>query len=233
MSSMKNLFTILTIALFLAGTSTRADDNEEPRILAIGDSLIAWHMLSGQSITDAVSEELEEPAISRAVGGARVLFNLPGFAELGARISSQYVEGDWDWVIMNGGGNDLWFGCGCKSCDAKLDKLINLEEQTGGIPKQIDKALESGAKVLWVGYLRSPGVKSIISECREEGDELEARIAAYAEGTDDLHFLSIADLVPEGDLTFHGVDRIHPSLKASRVIGERVAELIRKVDPDR
>lgn len=221
------------MTLFFVAGSARAEEQAEPRILAIGDSLIAWHMLTRQSITDAVSKELDEPAVSRAVGGARVLFNLPGVAELGMRISSQYQEGDWDWVIMNGGGNDLWFGCGCKSCDAKLDKLINVEEKSGGIPKQIDKALESGAKVLWVGYLRSPGVDSLIEECRDEGDELEARIADYAKATDDLHFLSIADLVPEGDLTFHGMDRIHPSLKASREIGERVAKLIRKVDPDR
>ncbi|MGR3546916.1 MAG: SGNH/GDSL hydrolase family protein, partial [Roseovarius sp.] len=41
-----------------------------------------------------------------------------------------------------------------------------------------------------------------------------------------VHFLPLADLVPHGDRSYHGIDLIHPSLKGSRVIGQRIAEII-------
>lgn len=44
---------------------------------------------------------------------------------------------------------------------------------------------------------------------------------------DGVVFHSITDLVPQGDLSFHGVDRIHPSLKASLAIARRLARIIR------
>ena len=211
-----------------------AQNQPEPRILAIGDSLMAWHNMTGQSIADVVGRELGEPTVNRSVGGARMIFRIPAMAEMGMRISSQYTKGDWDWVILNGGGNDLWFGCGCKACDAKLDKLISSKRAgEGAIPDTVQKVLESGAKVVFVGYLRSPGFDSVIDECREEGDEMEARIEAYLAGLPDVYFLSLKDLVPMGDKSYHGLDRVHPSLKASREIGQRVATLIRMVDPER
>jgi hypothetical protein len=33
-------------------------------------------------------------------------------------------------------------------------------------------------------------------------------------------------MVPHGDLSYHAIDRIHPSVKASREIGARVARII-------
>lgn len=225
----------LTLAfLALLPMQAAAQDKPEARILAIGDSLMAWHNVTGQSIADVVGRELGEATINRSVGGARMIFRLPGMAELGMRISSQYTKGDWDWVIMNGGGNDLWFGCGCKACDAKLDKLISSKDAgKGAIPDTVEKAVSEGANVVFVGYLRSPGFDSVIDECRDEGDEMENRIEAYLDGLPNVHFLSLKDLVPEGDKSYHGLDRVHPSLKASREIGQRVAALIRDVDPAR
>ena len=149
------------------------------------------------------------------------------------QISHQIVEGDWDWVVMNGGGNDLWFGCGCGECDAKMDKLIASDGGDGEIPRVINQLRDTGAKVVYFGYLRSPGVDSMIEECRDEGDELEKRVADFAKSTRGVYFLSNQDLVPEGDLTFHALDRIHLSLKASEEIGKRVAALIRKYDRTR
>ncbi|MDG2340776.1 MAG: hypothetical protein P8L32_06230 [Paracoccaceae bacterium] len=45
--------------------------------------------------------------------------------------------------------------------------------------------------------------------------------------------MPLADMVPDGDLSFHGLDRIHPSVKASEEIGKRVAAFIRKHDKNR
>ena len=87
--------------------------------------------------------------------------------------------------------------------------------------------------MIYVGYLRSPGVDSVIDECRSEGDVLEGRIARLADYADGVYFLSLQDLVPYGDRSYHGVDMIHPSVKASREIGRRVAVLIRQEDSGR
>ena len=211
-----------------------AQQTPAPRILAIGDSLMAWHTMTGQSIADVVGRELGEATVNRSIGGARMIFRIPAMAEMGMRISSQYTEGDWDWVIVNGGGNDLWFGCGCKACEAKLDKLISSKAAgEGAIPETLDEVLESGAKVIYVGYMRSPGFDSVIDECRDEGDELERRIEDYLGEVPNAYFLSLKTLVPMGDKSYHALDRVHPSLKASREIGQRVADLIRLIDPDR
>ncbi len=233
---------LLTIVAFILGSGiafAQASTTEDPptpppaRILAIGDSLMAWHSIAGRAIPDIIAEELEEPTENRSIGGARMIFNVPFIGGAGMQISHQVIEGDWDWVVMNGGGNDLWFGCGCGACDKKLDALITEGGDEGEIPRVINDLRDSGAKVLFFGYLRSPGVDSLIEECKDEGDELESRVSSFAKSTKGVYFLSNTDLVPEGDLSFHGFDRIHPSLKGSEEIGKRIAALIRKYDRKR
>ncbi|MEM9637523.1 MAG: SGNH/GDSL hydrolase family protein, partial [Pseudomonadota bacterium] len=64
--------------------------------------------------------------------------------------------------------------------------------------------------------------------CREEGNELESRIARMARADSGVHFVSLQDLVPYGDRSFHSGDRIHPSKKASKAIAMRIAEIINR-----
>ncbi|MEQ9694417.1 SGNH/GDSL hydrolase family protein [Shimia sp. SDUM112013] len=220
----------LSIVL-LFGTTAQAEGNA--RILAIGDSLMAWHGISARSIAHNVARELEEPVLNNSVSGARIVYKLPLTGAFGMRIGNQLTRGDWDWVIMNGGGNDLWLGCGCVSCDKRMRKMISPDGRRGEIPRLVDTARKAGSKVVYIGYLRSPGVGSMIDACRDDGDALEARISKLAEILPDVYFVSLADLVPYGDRSFHGVDMIHPSLKASREIGKRVADVIRENDPTR
>lgn len=216
-----------------AVASAQEDTPAQPRILAIGDSLMSWHSLTGRAIPDVLAEELDEPTENRSLGGARMIFKVPFVGNAGMQISHQVIEGDWDWIVMNGGGNDLLFGCGCERCDKKMDNLISEGGDSGEIPRVVNELRDTGAKILYLGYLRSPGVDSMIESCRDEGDELESRIANFAQSTKDMYFLSNADLVPEGDLSYHTLDRIHPSLKASEAIGKRVADMIRKYDRTR
>jgi hypothetical protein len=79
-----------------------------------------------------------------------------------------------------------------------------------------------------VGYLRSPGAGSPIEHCRNDGDELERRIKAFTNRVDGIYHVSLRDLVPNGDRSFHGADMIHPSLKGSREIGKRIARIMVK-----
>jgi len=198
----------------------------EARILAMGDSMMAWHSTSQRSIPDAVERELRVPVESRAISGAHIIYGLPVTGAMGMRIANQYVPGDWDWIVVNGGGNDLWLGCGCSRCEKRMNKMISKDGHRGEIPRLVSTLRDTGAQVVYLGYLRSPGAWSIIEHCKDEGQELEKRIGRLAELIDGVHFLSIADLVPRGDRSYHAADMIHPSMKASAEIGHLVAELI-------
>lgn len=80
--------------------------------------------------------------------------------------------------------------------------------------------------MIFVGYLHSPGAFSIIDHCKTEDIDFEQRISILAERTEGFFFLNASGIVPDGDLSFHSSDRIHPSRKGSHEVGRRVAELI-------
>ena len=200
------------------------------RILALGDSMIAWHSVSKNSIADALAESLGEPVENRAIGGARVIYGLPVTGAMGMKISKQYRGDDVDWVVINGGGNDLWLGCGCGACDRKMARMISLGGKTGEIPKLVQSIRKTGARIIYLGYLRSPGVDSVIDACSALGDEFEMRLSRMATEFEGVYFLDVSDLVPSGDRSFHGVDMIHPSRKASRIIGQKLAHIIQTYD---
>ncbi len=217
---------LITLPLFLFACAESVSRNPNSRILAMGDSLLATNQLTGQSITDTVEKKLGVKVIDRSVMGARILYGLPISGSLGLNITKQYRPSEWDWVILNGGGNDLWLGCGCILCDRKMNRLIAKDGSKGEIPKLVSKIRKSGAQVIYVGYLRSPGVASFIDHCRNEGNELESRIDAFANTDEGVHFLSLKELVPNKDRSFHAPDMIHPSVKASKTIGALIAEII-------
>ncbi|MEP2642293.1 SGNH/GDSL hydrolase family protein [Roseobacter sp.] len=220
------LIQFCALAVLLSACGEAVTRGESPRILAMGDSMMAWHAGSDEGIADGVEQMLQQQVIDRSVVGARVLYHLPITGAMGLNISKQYVPGQWDWVIVNGGGNDLWLGCGCIRCDGKINRMISADGQSGKIAAMVQNIRQSGARVIYVGYLRSPGVGSIIEHCRSEGNELERRIGRMAQADSGVHFVSLQGLVPHGDRSFHGGDRIHPSKKGSDAIARRIVDVI-------
>ncbi|MEJ6708004.1 MAG: SGNH/GDSL hydrolase family protein [Amylibacter sp.] len=191
--------------------------------------MLAAHRISGRAVSNSIERSTGLNVRANSVLGARIIYNLPISGSLGLNIGKQFRKGDWDWVIMNRGGNDLWLGCGCSKCDRNLIKLVSKGGSSkGATPKLIKKIRATGAKVIYVGYLRSPGARSPIEHCRDEGDDLEKRVKPYADTDAGVFHVSIRDLVPSGDRSFHGADMIHPSIKGSREIGKRVAKVINK-----
>ncbi len=224
----RRVFVLIFLGLTLISGCTEAVPRDNSaRILAMGDSMMAWNAGSRATVSDNVESILGEPVIDRSVVGARIFYHLPVSGALGMNISQQYRPGAWDWVIMNGGGNDLWFGCGCSACDRKMTRMVSPDGKQGSVPALVRKIRDSGAKVIYLGYLRSPGVGSLIEHCRNEGDEFERRLTAMAQKDSGVYFVSLADMVPYGDRSYHGFDMIHPSPKATREIAKRIAGIIR------
>ncbi len=133
--------------------------------------------------------------------------------------------------MVSGGGNDLWLGCGCGACTRKMNRLISQDGRSGAIPDLVAKLRTSGSKVIYTGYLRSPGMGSPIEYCKDNGEELDRRAASMAAQDEAVFFLSLANLVPHGDRSYHAVDMIHPSVKGSAAIGHRISELIQDNSP--
>ncbi len=222
------VFVLALTVLLISGGSRAVARDFNSRILTMGDSLLASHSISGRAVSNAVEKMLGEQVIDRSVSGARIIYRLPITGAMGLKIAKQYRIGKWDWIILNGGGNDIWFGCGCHKCDRKINRLISGNGRGGEIPRLVSKLRRTGARIIYVGYLRSPGVGSPIESCRDDGDELERRIDAMADADKGVYFLSLAKMVPFGDRSYHGFDMVHPSLKASREIGKRIADIIRR-----
>jgi lysophospholipase L1-like esterase len=222
----RNFLKTITIAFTFSATLAHAENY--PRILAMGDSFLASHSKKKRSVPAVLAQLLQEPIRDQSVLGARMIYKLPISGSLGFNIGRQYRKANWDWVVLNGGGNDLWLGCGCRQCDNKMNKLISRDGKRGEIPKLVSKLRRTGARVVYVGYLRSPDAWSPIEACRDEGDELDARIANLAKRDKGLWFVSLADLVPAGDRSYHARDMIHPSYKGSAAAAHRIAQVIKR-----
>lgn len=195
---------------------------EPLRLLVMGDSFMTSNTSQGASVPQILQDSLGGHVKSTAVAGARYGYRLPITGAFGMNIGKQYRKGAWDVVVMNGGGNDLWLGCGCIRCVRRLARLISPDGKTGLIPQAVNRARAGGARVIYVGYLRSPGVWSVIDHCRKLGNALEARIAVMAKRDSGTTFVSLVDLVPNGDRSFHAADMIHPSPKGSAAATRRI-----------
>lgn len=218
---------IVAAGFILAACAEPVTRHSSSRILTMGDSLLSWNRAAGQSVSHHVEALLEEPVVDRSVPGAHVVYRLPISGAMGLKIANQHRPGKWEWIILSGGGNDLWLGCGCQRCENRMMSMISPSGAYGSIPEQVRELRSTGARVIYLGYLRSPGVGSIIEHCRDEGDEFERRLSNLAARDPGVFFLPIGDIVPHGDSSFHSFDMIHPSAKASATIANRIVKVIR------
>ncbi|MGB1751872.1 MAG: SGNH/GDSL hydrolase family protein, partial [Paracoccaceae bacterium] len=129
-----------------------------------------------------------------------------------------------------GGGNDLLLGCGCMACHDTINELVSENARSGKIPDFLRTIRDNGSKILYIGYLRSPGLLTPIEHCKNEGDLFEARLAKFADREENIYFASMQNIVPYGDASYFSLDRIHPSRKTSKMIGEFAADFIGKHD---
>lgn len=194
-------------------------------ILVIGDSVLAWNQ---GTIGDVIAAELDRDVVSRAAPGAR-LHASKAASLVGLSIPRQLSAGKWNWVVMNGGANDLGGSCGCGRCDAVIDALISTDGSTGDIPDLISDARMSGARVLWMGYYQAVESASF-RNCRAGLVELERRIEIHAQSHDGVYFFDSEDIFDPNDSRFLGADLTHPSRDGSRILGRFLAKAIAEAE---
>jgi acyl-CoA thioesterase I len=225
-------FALLALAL-LFGCGEPVAQSKGARILVLGDSMFATNRANNKAVADVLESELGAEVLDRSVFAARYFHPLPISGAAGLRLTSQYREGDWDWVVMNGGGNDLLLGCACSFCQGVLNRLVTADGRGGAIPSYVARVRAGGARVVYAGYLRNPGMATPIKHCGPAGNELDRRLTLMAGFDAGVTFVPMADLVPYRDPSYHGIDRIHPSFKGSEGIGRRIAAVIEAAEnPD-
>ena len=190
----------------------------EARIIVYGDSMMDWNRLSAQSTPDQLALLLSEPIQNQAVTAARLSHPLNPLLD----IRRQVRDGNWAVAIVNGGANDMIFECGCGPCQGTVDRVISSSGQDGQLPTFLRALRDEGAEVIYSGYHRPRNMGSPVRACRNEVEELEARVARLAKAEPGITFASLAEAFPPGDTSYYDFDRFHPSIKGS----ERLAKVL-------
>lgn len=197
---------------------------EPLRILAVGDSLLAWQKWTGRDIPSVMGDVLGARVENDAVAGAR-FSNASGLGRaLGFDVRSQFRQGSWDIVLMNGGANDLLNDCGCGACGPVVDGLIT-SDLTGEVPRFIAQVLQDGAQVVWMGYYASAR-SGQFAGCRPFLVEYDARLARLAARTPGLTFVDSEDALDPDNRGHFAIDGIHPSPQGARLVGTYLANRI-------
>lgn len=224
----RSFLALLSLFALLSCGEMITDQTRDARIYLMGDSMMAANRTSGRAVANTIEDRLGQEVIDRSVYASRYFYFLPVSGAAGMRLPAQYQPGNWDWVVLNGGGNDLMFGCACGRCNTMVDRLISKDGTKGAIPDLVRRIRGDGARVVYSGYLRNPGLFTPVRSCKPYGDELDRRLTRLAAtDPDGIFFLPMSDLVPYGDPSLHQQDLIHPSPKGSAAIGARIAATIR------
>ena len=191
-------------------------------LLAVGDSVLDFWSWDGESIPDAAGAAAGLEVVNAAVSGAEVL---AGDGERSS-IPEQYRGGAWDWVLIDGGANDVnAAGCGTEAAAEAVDRIISADSAGGAIVELVQRAREGGAEVMLMSYYQ-PMPWSEFTPCAEEAEALGARYAALAEAQEGVHFADIGGVLIPARPDFFDEDGSHPSVAGSRAVGDFLGRLM-------
>lgn len=218
---------ILLLPLLLAACAAAAPRTPDT-LLAIGDSVMAWNGAAG--IPEATGRALGRPVVDRAQSLARVSNPNPVAAALGFDIARQFRGGTWDWVIATGGGNDIRDACKTPAEERALDTLI-AEDLSGEVPTLISRIRSAGARVAYVGYYDGAAFgETGFTPCQNAFDRMNRRLARLAAQDPGVVFLDAGSVIDPESRDHYAPDRVHPSPKASAIIGRALAQAIRRAE---
>lgn len=197
---------------------------EPLRVLAIGDSVLAWHKWTGRDIPSVMGDRLGARVENDAVAGARFSNSSALGRAAGFDVRAQFRVGAWDLILVNGGANDFLNDCGCQQCQPVLDALIDTN-LAGEVPDFLTRLQQTGAEVVWMGYYASAR-SGQFAGCRPYLVEYDARIARLAERMDRVRFVDSEDVLDPEDRSLFAFDGIHPSPAGARRIGTYLAQSV-------
>jgi acyl-CoA thioesterase-1 len=179
---------------------------------------VSWHRRSARSIPSVVAQSSGLTVSNVSILGARFL---------GPNgIPTQYVSSDSDWVIVNGGGNDLIGTCQTPNGPRVLDALISSNGSQCAIPAFVNQAAAQGAQVIVLGYYPVSDRGGPFAACRAILVELAARQARLVASSPDVIFVDSGSVIAPDDASTYSVDLVHPSPRSAALIGELVASVI-------
>lgn len=207
---------LLTLALLAACGRGVPDD---ARVVVAGDSVMAWNRGAGGSVADGLRARLGEPVGDVSlplaqVAGGRGPLNIP------AQLSGVQTE----WVVLNGGANDLGRGCKCSDCGGVLDRLISEDGAHGAIPALVADLRGRGSRVIWADYYTAPRYAG--TTCEAPYRVLETRLRRMAAADWGVTLVDMDDVFRPDDPTLFDPDRTHPSVRGSQRIAALVAPLL-------
>lgn len=199
-----------------------------PKIQFIGDSVLSWN--GDNAIPEVTGRILGEPVDNNARAGAR----LTRSSLLARSVASQFRQGPWDWVVVNGGANDLNRDCRCASCAREIDAMISQDGRQGTWPDLVTGLQAGGARsVMIVGYYGPTGRGGRTDRCADELAIVDTRLARFAAARDGVFFVDADPVMGPGTPELFASDLIHPNAQGSAAIGARIAAEIARVDPAR
>ncbi len=209
-------WTLLALCLLAACGRTASDG---ARIVVAGDSVMAWNRGSGASVADVLQAELREPVGDVSLSFARVAGGRGGF-----NIPNQLDGVQAQWVVLNGGANDLRSNCDCSDCGPVLDQLISQDGMRGAIPALVADLRGRGSQVIWADYYTSPRFAG--TSCEAPYRRLEDRLSRMAAADDGVTLVDMDDVFSPDDLSLFAFDRTHPSREGSARIARLVAPVL-------
>ena len=201
---------------------TEADGNfyQNSEVLMLGDSLLAWFKEDEASVGDVLDDVSSFNVTNAAVSGAL-------FLEGEESIPSQFVEGEWSWVIFDGGGNDANDLCECGDCGEIMDALVRDGAREGEVPEFVKTMTEAGHRVLILGYYGMPETADYgFDRCNDEAALLNQRYADVAASVEGAYFFDLGQVVSPSDLRDYDADHVHPSERGTQNLGVAVADFL-------
>ena len=194
------------------------DPITEFSVQVVGDSLFGADAEGCASVSTFMSLRLWLEVEDNSIPGAMVSDGNEG-------IPQQYVSGDWNWTVINGGANDIMPYCTENDCDEVLDEIIT-DSGEGQIPDLVEKAQKDGSNVILLGYYSVPKgseYEPVILEVEIVND----RYNEFAKANEGVYFINLKDVMsPEQTPELYSEDLVHPSDDGHFAIGEHIANFI-------
>ncbi|KEP69306.1 GDSL family lipase [Thioclava dalianensis] len=190
------------------------------RVVVAGDSIMAWNRGSGGSVADVLQQELREPVGDVSLSLARITSGRGAF-----NIPNQLESVRAQWVVLDGGANDLSGQCECSDCGPVLDRLISEDGKRGAIPSLVADLRARGARVIWADYYTAPRYAG--TACEAPYQVLEDRLSRMAGADAGVTLVDLDEAFSPEDPSLFASDRIHPSPKGSALIAAQIAPILR------